>query len=284
MLIGVEDRHTLLGLDFNGDDLLFEEPGVNCFLRQLLAAVADSVLLFAPHIEALGHVLGRDAHVVVTERAPDAVLDHLVDQDAVPHAVAAAGLRHQIGRRAHVLHAAGHDHVRIPTANDLIGEHDGTHTGSAYLVDGDGRDLLRQARVNGGLAGRVLPQTGGQDIAHDDFFDIRIRDSRPLNGFTDDERAQLHGRHIGESAKVASHRSTAGAQDDGFAGHVLPLLMIRSTTKRGPEAPKWCLACTGSRRPNGTVPKSDANDVSSYHARRLQRQRYMQKGRYTVPV
>ena len=59
-----------------------------------------------------GAAVAVDAHVLVTVNVPQAVLNHRVDELAVPHAVPLPV--NQVGRETHAFHAAGHDHMQPP--------------------------------------------------------------------------------------------------------------------------------------------------------------------------
>ena len=65
----------------------------------LPTAIYGGVLLAAAHREALGDVLARPAHVALLEGAPQAVVDHRVDERAVAHAQPFAEPRHQVRQR-----------------------------------------------------------------------------------------------------------------------------------------------------------------------------------------
>src|SRR5262249_50719476 len=59
-------------------------------------------------------------------------------------------------------------------ADSLSSKHDCFETGAADLVDGKGRDFDWEAGADSSLARRRLADTGGDNIAHDNFVD-RIR-------------------------------------------------------------------------------------------------------------
>ncbi len=127
----------------------------------------EGVLLFAGDAVFCSDHLRGCAHVEVVVCVPQAVVDHRVDESAVAHAIAGAGLREQIGRVGHRLHAAGDDDFRVACLDGLGGERDGAKTRAADLIHGEGAGFGRDAGVDGSLTGRVLAEAGLQDAAHD---------------------------------------------------------------------------------------------------------------------
>ncbi len=120
-------------------DLVLEAAG---FLRRgglLLRSQRERVLLLAADVVLLGHVLGRDAHVVLVVDVPQAVDDHRVDHLPVAHALAVARAEQHVRRQAHVLLAAGDDDLVVAVADRLGGEHHRLQAGAADRVDGHGR-------------------------------------------------------------------------------------------------------------------------------------------------
>src|SRR3546814_11014353 len=62
---------------------------------------------------------------------------------------------------------------------------DGAQARTAKLVDAEGGALDRDAGVDGGLAGGVLPLAGGQDLAQYDLVHLLRRDARLGEGGED---------------------------------------------------------------------------------------------------
>ena len=89
----------------------------------------------------LGHVLGRDAHVVLVVDVPQAVDDHGVDHLPVAHALAVARARQHVRRGAHVLLAAGDHDLAVAPGDRLRRQHHGLQAGAADGVDGQCRAL-----------------------------------------------------------------------------------------------------------------------------------------------
>ena len=84
--------------------------------RLLMAARGVVVLRVAADVVVLGDDLAGVAHVALLERAPQAVVDHRVDDLAVAHAQPVAHARQQVGAVAHRLHAAGDGDVDVADA------------------------------------------------------------------------------------------------------------------------------------------------------------------------
>ncbi len=82
--------------------------------------------------------------------------------------------------------------------------------------------MLAEARADGGLTGRSLAQTGGQDAAHEDLLDLLRRDARAFDGGFHRSGAQVGGLDRRQRALEAAHRGAGeGADDDGISsgGH-----------------------------------------------------------------
>ena len=127
-----------------------------------MAARRVVVLRFAADVVLLGDDLAGVAHVALLERAPQAVVDHRVDDLAVAHAQPFAHARQQVRAVAHRLHAAGDRDVDVADANALIGEHHGLQARAAHLVDRQRRDVVGQAAVERRLPRGVLPAPGAR--------------------------------------------------------------------------------------------------------------------------
>ena len=142
-LVGREhDRVALLLRDRDRHDLVLEAAG---FLRGgglLLRGQRERVLLLARDAVLLGHVLGRDAHVVLVVHVPQAVGDHRVDQLPVAHALAVARVVQHVRRQAHALLAAGDHDLAVAVADRLRGQHHGLQARAAHLVDRQRRHRL----------------------------------------------------------------------------------------------------------------------------------------------
>src|SRR5690606_38112653 len=85
----------------------------------LLGGQGKGILLLATDLVALRQVLGGDAHVVLVEDVPEAVMDRAVYQLALTHALSGARAGNQMRAQAHGLLAAGNHHPRFAAADRL---------------------------------------------------------------------------------------------------------------------------------------------------------------------
>jgi hypothetical protein len=122
-------------------------------------------------------------------------------------------------RHAHGFLAARDHDVGIAVEDRLIAERDGAQTRAAQLIDAPGRALDRDAGTNRGLPRRILALTRRQDLAHDDFGDLRPFDARALERFRDRNLAKLVRRQIGEDAVEGADRRTRCTDDDDIVLH-----------------------------------------------------------------
>ena len=141
-------------------------------------------------------------------------MNQRIDDFAVAHSEAFANARQQVRRAAHRLHAAGYRDVDVADGDALCCEHHGLEAGAADLVDRQRGDVIREAAVQSRLAGRVLPVTGLDDVAHDAFVDNRGIDAGARDGFAHDPGAEIGGRQILERAKKLSRGGSDGGDDD----------------------------------------------------------------------
>ena len=120
-------------------------------------------------------------------------------------------------RVGHRLHATGHDDLGVAGADAPVGLVDGVHAGEAHLVDRGGRDVHRDAAVDGGLAGGDLPGAGLEDVAHVDVVDLVAGESGLVECGADGEPAELDGGERGERARQLADRGAGpGEDDDGW--------------------------------------------------------------------
>ncbi|MCY1416646.1 hypothetical protein D9M71_321620 [compost metagenome] len=173
LLIGVEGHGLALALrDQYRSDFRLEAAGLDGFGGLALRFGGEGVLLLAADAVLLHQVLGGDAHVVVVEGIPQAVVDHAVDHLGVAHAQAGAGAGHDVGRQAHAFLAAGDDRLGVAAADRLGRQVQGLEAGAADLVDGHRRYADRQAGLDRGLARGVLAGACGKGLAEDHFVQL----------------------------------------------------------------------------------------------------------------
>jgi len=136
----------------------------------------------------------------------------------VAEARTAAHLRQEIRRVGHAFHATSDDHVDR-TGRQRFRAHDcGLHAGAAHLVDRGRLDRLRQAGKYGGLTGRGLALTGGQDIAHIDAFDIGSGNAGAFDRGLDRDSTETGGTDLSECALHAAHRCAGVRENDDRIG------------------------------------------------------------------
>src|SRR5919108_2914469 len=175
----------------DGDDLVLEQAVVDGLDGALVRAERPLVLILAADPK-----LPRDErrlldHVALVERRREAVVHHHVDDDAVPEAVAEAGLLEDVGRVRHRLHAAGHDDAVVAGADHLVGHLDSTDAGGTYLVDRVRADLDRQAGADGCLARRGLAGAALEHLPHDHVLDLVVLDPGAVECGPDGDGAEL---------------------------------------------------------------------------------------------
>ncbi|MNE34133.1 hypothetical protein D3C80_1278420 [compost metagenome] len=160
-----------------------------------------------------GQVLRGDAHVVIVEGIPEAVVQHAVEQILVAHAQALAGLRQYIGRLAHRLLATGDHHLGIAAANGLGRQMHGLESRTADLVDGQGRHCVGQPGLDRRLTRRVLPGAGRQYLAHDHLANLMAGQPRAVEQATDHQRPQLDG---GDASQRTLEATNGGARGGNY--------------------------------------------------------------------
>ena len=142
------------------------------------------VLLLARDAVFRGYHLRAHTHVEAPVCLPKSVLNHRIDQCPVAQAIAGTRLRQQVRRIGHRLHAACHHDFSVPCLNSLCGQSHGLQSRSAHLIDGECAGMRREPSVNCSLAGRILPQSGLKDAAHDALVD-ELRELRLGSGASD---------------------------------------------------------------------------------------------------
>jgi hypothetical protein len=144
--------------------------------------------------------------------------DDVVDELAVAEPVPEAGLRKQVGRVRHRLHAARDDDLVPASANHEVGDLDRPDRGGADLVDRVRRHFLRDAGRDRGLSSRRLAHSGLKDLPDDRILDLVRLELRALERAADRDRAELRRREMREPAAEAPERRADGRHDDG-RGH-----------------------------------------------------------------
>ena len=106
----------------------------------------EFVLRLAREFVLAGGRLGKAAHQLPVPRALQSVEEHVIEHFLVPHPIARAGLRQQIGRVGHRLEAAGDDHSAEPARIWSARQHHRAHGGAAHFVDRRGGNARRECR------------------------------------------------------------------------------------------------------------------------------------------
>ena len=213
VLVGIEYDGFLLLLDLDRDDLVLEAAGGNCGSRALLAHQGDLVLHLAGDAILLGNVFRGDTHVVLVEYVEYAVIYHVVDHLDVVHTGAPTHVAGDVRRAGHGLRAARQDDLVVAGTDDLGGQGQGAHRGSADLVDGHRRGRKRQADADANLARQVLADACGQDFAEDYLVDDRRVNLGALDRGLSSGNAELRCRDVAEGAAVGADCGTGCGYD-----------------------------------------------------------------------
>ena len=264
---GEDDRVALLLRDRERHDLVLEAAAFLRRRRLLLRGEGERVLLLAADLVLLGHVLGRDAHVVLVVDVEQAVGDHRVDQLPVAHALALARAEQHVRRQAHVLLAAGDADLVVAVADRLRGEHHRLQAGAADGIDRQRRHALRQAALDHRLTRRVLARAGREHLAEDDLADLVAREPGALEQAGDHGRAELGRGGLGERAAELADRRAGGGDDDDVGAHGT-LLSVDAAGTMGGTAARSAQAFSLTYRPG-------AGSIALFRAARLLRRRHL---------
>ncbi len=193
--VGVDEDRVALALgDLDRRDLLGHAAVLDRRRGAVVALGRDVVLHVARDATELARVaLGTRAHVDGVERAPQAVVDHRVEQLAVAHPVALACVLQQVRRSGHRLHAAGDDDLGVAGLDHLVGEVDGVDARETDLVDGHRRDRHRDPALHRSLARRHLARAGLEDLTEQHVVDLLGVDPAPREGRGDGVTSEVGG-------------------------------------------------------------------------------------------
>ena len=217
ILVLVDGHLALARLDRHRKDLIGEAARCARCRRLRLRGKGEGILLRAADLEALGHVLGRDAHVVVVEDIPQAVPDHRIDEFERAHPGAGAQMG-DMRRPAHALLAAGNDDAGLAGADEQRTHNDGTQSRAAHLTDAEGRRLQGHPGGKRRLADRILPLPANQDLAEHGIVHLLGIDFRTLERCAHGGRAKTMGGHVGKGAVERTDGGAGGSGDDDL-GH-----------------------------------------------------------------
>src|SRR5262249_60036448 len=101
----------------------------------LLRTECPAILGIAGHLIFLDQVFGVPARMRIGERVVQTVAQYAVIKLAVTHAIAPARSRNEIGRKIHVLHAAGDGNVDIAECDLLRRRYDRLRARAADAID-----------------------------------------------------------------------------------------------------------------------------------------------------
>ena len=214
LFVILDDDLTLAGLHGHRDDFLFQQAFLDGFLGAGQGLDGVLVHLLAAVAFLVRHILGESAHQAAGLGVFQAVQKHVVLRGlAGAHAVAFAGTQEDIGSVGHALHATGDHDVVAAGLDQVVGEHGGFHAGAAQLVDGGGAGVIRQTGQTHGLTGRALLESGGQDVAHDDFLNVGWLKTSAFDGLGNGDGAEFGGGNVRQAAHEAAHGGADAAYD-----------------------------------------------------------------------
>ena len=194
LVLGEDDRVALALRHLDRDRLLVEEALGDRVLGALVAGDRPGVLALAVDLLLAGAQLTGAAHMEVVVRIPKPVEDHPVDEIAVAHPVARAGLGQVVGRVGHRLHAACHEDLAVAGLDLLRREHDRLEPRPADLVDRERPNRIGHPGPLARLPRRRLPNRGGQDAAHDHLGHVAAFDLGASKTLPDRNRTELGRR------------------------------------------------------------------------------------------
>ena len=176
----IENDGFFFLLYLNRDNLVIKLAGFLSSNRLLLAPCGKLVQLFSGQSPFLADVLSGDAHVILIESIGQRIVYHGIHHGRISHSVSVTSLRDRVRSHGHVLHAACNHHVSLACQNHLCGLVHAVQSGTAYNVHGNGRNLDRQACLDGCLTSNVLSQACLDNAAHIYLIHCIRSDARSL--------------------------------------------------------------------------------------------------------
>ena len=204
MLVGVEDNGLLAHLNLDRNDLVLELASLDCSNSLLLGCQSDLVLHLTGDAVLLSYVLSGDAHVVVVEYVPNAVVDHHIDHLDVVHTSAPAHVAGDVRSRGHRLSAACQHALNVAGLNHLCCQRHCSHGGTADLVDGHCRSFDRQTCTHHCLTSDVLTTASGKDLTEYNLVDCSLVDACALNSSGCSSNCQGRSGNILQGAAVGA--------------------------------------------------------------------------------
>ena len=134
----------------------------------------------------------------------------------------------------------------------LIAERHRAQARAAELVDAVGGLLIRDAGRDRGLARRVLPRAGGEDLAEDDLVDLRRLDLGALQGLDDRDLAELvRGQACSEPPLKAPTGVRAAAAMTMSVMMSFSIGMAAAAAAEAHTGQIWCSASSAPLGPRG---------------------------------
>ena len=119
--------------------------------------------------------------MIIIERIPQAVVDEAIDKLTIAQLRAGTAVGQHVRSAAHILLPAGDNHVRFAALNRLRGQVQRLEPGTAYIVNGNGRNGIGQPAADCRLARRILAGARRQYLAEDHFIYTLGIDAAALN-------------------------------------------------------------------------------------------------------
>ena len=181
------------------------------------------VLIVTGDLVLGGDVLGGDAHVDVVERVVQRG-DHHVDHLRVAHPGAPAHSRCGVGGAAHAFRAAADGDFGVTEQDGLRRGQDRLQAGTAEPVQGQGRHVLADARIQRRDAGEVHVLRFGVDhVAEHDMPNLVTGYAGALQRLPRYLCTEFGRRHILQAAAEIPDGGARAADDHYFALHVFLL-------------------------------------------------------------
>jgi hypothetical protein len=187
-------------------------------------AGAERVLLLAAELLLLRiDRLGEAAHGLIGDGVPQAVGLHVVDERGVAVLGALTRTEQHVRGLRHRLLAAGDDDLVLAGADELVGERNGVQAGEAHLVDGERRNVQRDAALVRGLTRGDLAGAGLEHLAHDHVVDLVAAHPGLLEGALDGVATQVGSGLRLQTAEQAADGGARTGDDDGLGHEGAPL-------------------------------------------------------------
>ena len=154
--------------------------------------------------------------MILIKCIPECIVYHCINELTVVHTVSVTTLHHCVRSHRHILHTTCNNDVSIACFDHLSSHVHTVQARAADNVDGDSGGLDGQAGFQRSLACNVLAQTSLDNTAHVNVVNLLRLDIGAVQGFLDDDGAQLCSRNIGQGAAELADSSTACGCDNDF--------------------------------------------------------------------